>query len=277
MSGFSAKWLALREVADARARNQGLAEAFSARLFSRPQITVVDLGCGTGANLRATAPLLADNQSWTLVDHDSALLTAAAEKLEAWADEGERDGAVLKLQKANKCIAVTLRAADLARDIEGVLDAPVDLVTASALFDLASVDFIRRCVRLVTRQRAAFYTALTYNGIQRWTPRHPADNQLMSAFHRHQLSDKGFGPAAGPTAPAHLADQLRLSGYMVLEGDSPWQLGARDAALVRELVAGFAAAVAQTGKVDAKTLEKWSSVCRTGAEVGHTDTLAFPE
>ena len=33
-------------------------------------ITVVDLGCGTGSNLRATAPLLGPEQHWTLVDYE---------------------------------------------------------------------------------------------------------------------------------------------------------------------------------------------------------------
>jgi len=39
---------------------------------------------------------------------------------------------------------------------------------------------------------------------------------------------------------------------------------------------GFADAVAETGQVDDKTLAAWRAVARTGAFVGHTDTLALP-
>jgi len=157
------------------------------------------------------------------------------------------------------------------------LGAAPDLVTAAAFFDLASPEFIRRLAQAVAARRAVFYTVLTYNGIQHWTPRRPADNQMTAAFNRHQMSDKGFGPSAGPTAPAHLADQFRISGYSVQEGDSPWILDApRDGRLVAELEAGHVQAVAETGQIDEKTLATWRAIRHTGAQTGHIDTLAVP-
>lgn len=73
VSGFDPTWLALREPADHRSRNQDVADALAARFALRDSVNVVDLGCGTGSNLRAMAELLPKNQSWTLVDHDPAL------------------------------------------------------------------------------------------------------------------------------------------------------------------------------------------------------------
>lgn len=277
MSGFSADWLALREAADHRARSRELEQTLSARFQTHDSITVVDLGCGTGSNLRATAPLLPERQSWTLVDYDADLLIAARMTLKAWADSASEDGDALELVEDRRRIRVDFRQADLAQDLDGALGGHADLVTASALFDLASPDFIRRFAAAVAARRSVFYTVLTYNGIQRWVPHRPADNAMASAFHRHQMRDKGLGPSAGPTAPAHLADQFRLSDYTVLEGDSPWKLSApRDAALIAELAKGFAAAVAETGVVDKATIAAWQKVARTGAETGHTDTLAIP-
>lgn len=277
MSGFSADWLALREAADKRARNSGLAQAMAARFATHDHIRVVDLGCGTGSNLRATAPLLPEAQSWVLVDYDPGLLIAARRALNAWADSAEEKGDAIVLRKDRQTIEVGFRVADLARDLEAALGAAADLVTASALFDLASPEFIRRFAAAVAARKSIFYTVLTYNGIQRWTPHRPADNAMAAAFHKHQMRDKGLGPSAGPTAAAHLADQFRLAGYIVQEGDSPWKLSSpRDAALVAELAKGFAQAVAETGAVDARTIEAWSKTSHTGAETGHTDTLAVP-
>ncbi len=278
MSGFNPDWLALREPADVRARNGELAQALAARFIGHEHASVVDLGCGTGSNLRTTSALLPDRQTWRLVDYDPALLAAARAALRRWAEQAE-DGAdgSLVLVKGRARIAVAFTQADLARDLEAALGARADLVTASALFDLCSADFIRRFTAAVAQRRSLFYTVLTYNGIQRWTPHRPADNAMASAFHRHQMTDKGFGPSAGPTAPAHLADQFRLNGYSVSEGDSPWRLEApRDAALIAELAAGFATAVTETGKVDAKTVAEWRKLIRTRAETGHTDMLAIP-
>lgn len=276
MSGFSPEWLALREPIDHRSRNGGLASSLSARFQQRSAVEVVDLGCGTGSNLRATAGLLPDTQSWTLVDLDERLLAAARQALMGWADTSKADGERLVLVKGSRQIAVHFRQADLNAGLDAALGGRPDLVTASALFDLCSPTFIKAFAREVAQRRAVFYTVLTYNGIQRWTPRQPSDSAMIAAFHAHQMTEKGFGPSAGPTAPAHLADAFRVSGYNVLEGDSPWLLGARDQALVAELASGFAGAVRDTGAVDAKAIDAWAKVVHTGAEVGHTDTLAFP-
>ena len=58
MSAFPADWLDLREPVDHRSRNQALAQALARHFDGWRPLTVVDLGCGTGSNLRATAPLL---------------------------------------------------------------------------------------------------------------------------------------------------------------------------------------------------------------------------
>ena len=56
MTGFSADWLTLRELYDARARNPKVLAAVAASLAALPSLTIVDLACGTGSTLRALAP-----------------------------------------------------------------------------------------------------------------------------------------------------------------------------------------------------------------------------
>jgi SAM-dependent methyltransferase len=276
MSGFSYEWLRLREPADIAARNPDIAKAVSARFALRSSLSVADLGCGTGANLRAIAPLLPNSQSWTLIDNDPAVLDAARSELSAWAESADRVGDGLELKKGHATIRVAFKISDLAHHLEDVFASAPDLVTASAFFDLASEAFIRRLARLCAEHRAAFYAALTYNGVQRWNPHRPADNQIASAFHRHQLRDKGFGLAAGPMAAEHLADQFRMHDYLVQEGDSTWVLGRNDRMLIEEYSRGYAMAAGETGLIDAKTLETWIKVQRSSAEIGHTDTFAVP-
>jgi hypothetical protein len=276
MTRFSPEWLDLREAADRRARNSEITNAVAARFALRDELHVLDLGSGTGSNLRATAPLLPNRQVWKLVDRDPHLWEAAKIKLSRWANTTERDGETLHLTKDGRDITVTFANADLAQSTPALLrDAP-HLVTASAFFDLASEGYIRALAKAVVMRGAAFYAALTYNGLQRWTPHRPADNQMVAAFHHHQMRDKGLGPASGPLAAAHLGDQFRLNGYLVLEGESPWQLERADRMLIDELVRGHAVAVTETGAVDAKTIVAWVNVSRAAALVGHTDTFAVP-
>lgn len=204
MSGFSPEWLALREGADHRARDGHLAIRLAEALQKRPTITVVDIGCGTGSNIRATYAALGREQAWTLVDYDPKLLAAARKTLMQWADQGEEHGDGLQLKKSGKTLRVAFRQVDLNADLGAALGDAPDLVTAAALFDLCSAPFIDRFAAEVARRKATFYTTLTYNGVQRWTPAHPADDAMSDAFHAHQKTDKGFGIAAGPDAPARL-------------------------------------------------------------------------
>ncbi len=276
MSGFSPEWLALREASDHRSRDGFLAMALAERLQAKPLVRVVDLGCGTGSNIRATYAALGREQHWTLVDYDARLLSAARETLSKWADGVTPDGERLVLKKSGKTLVVGFRQANLVTDLDLALGREADLVTASALFDLCSAEFIARFAKAVAARRAVFYTVLTYNGIQKWTPPHAADAAMADAFHAHQMTDKGFGLSAGPDAPKALAVSFAACGYSVKEGDSPWLLGRSDQALVDALAPGFAGAVRETGSVPATTIAAWLAVQRRGSEVGHTDTLALP-
>jgi SAM-dependent methyltransferase len=276
MSGFSPEWLALREPADTRARDPDLLAALAAHLAARNALEVVDLGCGTGANIRAIAPVLGQGQRWTLVDYDPTLLAAARVALLDWADETSENGASIVVMKDGLDIAVSFRQADLMQELEAVVGGRPDLVTASALFDLCSVDFIGRLARAVTAEGAGFYTVLTYDGEQSWSPSHPADSDMVAAFNEHQQIDKGFGSAAGPAAPAALALAFRQGGYDVVEAPSPWRIGADEQALIDALAGGFAGAVAEIGRVPPDIVADWLAVRRHESVVGHTDTLALP-
>ncbi|HEY8128203.1 MAG TPA: class I SAM-dependent methyltransferase, partial [Hyphomicrobium sp.] len=132
MSDFSPEWLDLREAADARARNAGIANAVAARFALRSELGVLDLGSGTGSNLRATAPLLPARQKWNLVDRDTSLLDAAKAKLIRWSDRHEENSETLEIEKGGRQISVTFRSADLASDTRALLDEGPQLVTASA-------------------------------------------------------------------------------------------------------------------------------------------------
>jgi len=287
MTGFSPDWLALREPADHAARDPGLVAALSRALPGALQdrapgdpVRVVDLGCGAGSNLRALAPHLGPAQAWTLVDHDPALLAAARARLAAWAERAEEDRDDLVLHRDGARIAVRFCALDLAADPAAALGERPDLVTAAALFDLASEAWIAALAEAVIRCGAVFYTALTYDGAESWSPPHPADAAIHAAFLAHQAGDKGFGPAAGPGATDALSRAFRAHGYAVATAASPWRLGPGDAALLRALAEGTARAAAETGRVAAAEAEAWEALRQapeTTALIGHRDLLALPD
>ena len=111
MTGFSAQWLALREPADHRARDRTLQNKVCEQLANvarteQRAVRLIDLGCGSGSNLRALATSLPEQQHWTLVDYDPLLLAAARAALIAWADEVINDSTSLTLRKNNKILEI---------------------------------------------------------------------------------------------------------------------------------------------------------------------------
>jgi SAM-dependent methyltransferase len=263
VSGFSPEWLRLREPADHRARDRGLARRLAAHLEARESIRLVDLGCGTGSNFRALSPALPPRQHWRLVDHDPALLNAAREEIAKWPD-GSRD--------------ISFEAADLSHDLEQALAPDCDVVTAAALFDLVSEAWLARLVAVLAKRPHAFYTVLIYDGVMEWDPVHPADEPVRAAFNVHQHADKGFGQAAGPDAGAFLVRALERAGFDVRTAPSPWVLTREDLPLILSAAEGIADAARQTGLVAEADITDWlqSRVALTGCTIGHLDILALP-
>lgn len=272
MTGFSAEWLALREPADHAATNARVRAAVAAHFQHHNDVRVVDLGCGAGSNLRGTYAALPKVQHWTLVDHDPALLAAARGAIARWADVVVSDGATLHVMKKRRSLHVSFREADLARGAGDVITAGTDLVTAAALFDLCSAPWIERFVALLAARGLPLFTVLTYDGNDRFDPPHPLDPSLLAAFHQHMSGDKGFGPAAGPSAARVLIAALEASGYRVTSGDSPWVLEG-NSKLAVALATGFAAAVKETGRIDEDAIDTWLAlrVASGTWETGHTD------
>ena len=288
MTGFSIDWLDLREAADQRARDDSLLELASHWLETATAPgtgpTVVDLGAGTGSTLRAFAvnscfsqssqsfqsfqPISTDQASlrWRLVDQDGALLGEAR----------RRHGGSQQLD------TYQLDLTDIAAlPLEGA-----HLVTASALFDLVSADFIDMLATALQSRcqqpQAGVYAALNYDGTTHWSPAHPMDAAVLDAFNRDQQRDKGFGPALGPDAGAYMERQFNSLGFTVFSASSPWLLSGTDSELVEALINGIGDAVAADPALDPAALQDWirfrkANLLTGTCSVGHTDLLALPQ
>lgn len=279
MTGFSAAWLTLREPADRRARSAALDRKVAHALSALPEPRIADLGAGTGASLRALAPLLGPRQHWILIDHDPALADAARAALSSYADVARRDGEDLILDLDGRALRVSFAALELAANPAAALAAQPDLVTASAFFDLVSASWLQRFADAMAQARVSVHAALTCDGKDDWRPPHEADAAIHAAFRQHQGRDKGFGPAAGPDAGAILAAALEEKGYEVHSAESPWQLGSDDADLIAALAAGTAQAARETGEVAVETVAAWEAARRqaTACHIGHVDLFARPK
>lgn len=258
MSGFDPDWLALREPYDHAVRDTGLTKAFVEALGPSPQL--IDLGCGTGSNLRYLAPQLPPTQSWICVDYEPRLLQ------------------VLEGSKPFE-LALETQKLDLARDLESLPIRPGMGVTAAAFLDLTSAAWLDR-LAACCREVAVLMT-LSFDGRMVWVPVDPIDEAVNAAFCRHQRSDKGFGPALGPDAAAQLAERFREFGHDVRLAESDWAFGADDGPILAAMVDGIAAAASEIDSdlpIDAWRARRHREMTSGDLSlvVGHIDLLALP-
>ena len=285
--GFSEIWLSLREPVDHAARDISLTSQLASWACQKQNLRVVELGAGTGSNLRYLLPTLGHHQHWTVFDKDPELIGKLPDLLEPWAVENDCElrlvNADLKLQHARYSATINCKITDLARNLETIAADGMDLITASALLDLTSSQWLDKLAGLISDHQSACLFALNYDGLVHWQPELEADEAVTELLNQHQLSEKGFGKALGPAAGNYLAQRLQHLGRQTAVCASPWRIDSTLKGLQLAIVEGWAkAATEQAGGNTAITriweearvnaINKGQSTLR----VGHNDVLSLP-
>jgi hypothetical protein len=258
-------WLALREPADIAARSAALTQAVVAALPHDRPLRILDLGSGTGSNVRYLSSRLPVPQHWLAVDRDPDLLAEVS---------GPGAGA-------------DCRVDTLCRNL-GSLDDPAlfsgrQLVAASALLDLVSDRWLRELAGCCRISGAAALFTLNYNGRSHCTPVEAEDDAIRDLMNRHQrISDKGFGQAAGPDAVGGAARWFAAAGYQVQREASDWRLTPEQRELQRQLIEGWAQAAEEIAPEQTSMIRGWLArrlahveAGRSHVIVGHEDLAAW--
>jgi hypothetical protein len=309
MSEFSADWLTLREAADARARATDLLDALMltdavARNSPQRQFTeILDLGAGTGANLRYLAPRLGSGQRWRCIDRNPALLASLPHATAAWAHrhedqvdvELERDrlrfagpgwNGQARMVQRDLAFAPSPTAASQSTPQPASFPltlAAGSLMTTSALLDLVCEDWLSALISSARSKGCALLFALSYDGRSTLTPARPEDQAVNQLVNQHQRGDKGFGAALGPTAPDAAESMLAAAGYWWRSANSDWQIGPDEPELQKALIAGWIEAALELGPPARGWLSRWQrtrqaqiETGRLQIQVGHRDLIALP-
>lgn len=287
MSVSLSRWLALREPADFAARSEALTQVAVEAVSPAGVVSVLDLGSGTGSNLRFLADRLPGRQRWLLVDRDPVLLRLVLDRVSAWSAMRGYD----VTPHANGCLVrgagLECRIATQQVDLDRLEDVAIvegrHLVTASALLDLVSERWLRTLARQCRSAGAAALFAITYNGRSACAPAEPEDDLVRQLMNRHQRTDKGLGgAAAGPEAAALAERCFAAEGYGVKRVSSDWVLGPEDDELQRELIEGWVEAAAEIAPDRAAVFSSWKrrrlehvAARRSRITVGHDDLAAW--
>ena len=267
MSESLSRWLALRESADFAARSENLTRLVVERLGALRPLRALDVGTGTGSNIRYLAPRLRVEQQWLAVDKDPQLLAEAADRCVSVAP----------------AIRIDTRQVDLGTSLPSALFDQRHLVTASALLDLVSPSWLDNIASECRRVGACALFTITYNGWNECDPRDMEDNRVFALFNQHQLTDKGLGgAAAGPRGTDVAREAFVRAGFDVRVEPSNWHISPESREFQTALIEGWADAAAEMAPRQREMIEAWKArrlahvdAGRSVIVVGHYDMAAL--
>ena len=194
MHKFENSWLYQREKIDNLSKNLTLVDKINSELKGLDNISILDLGTGTGSNFRfLSKKIMHKNQSWTLMDISSSSLKEAKKNITL----------------NNKIKKVSLKHNDIIKNIKKTNFNKFDLVTGSAFLDIMPDNWFKDFHKL-NHNTKIIYFSINYDGYFKFYPRHTLDNNMLKLFNKDQKSKKdgkveAVGPDCGKIIMSHFS------------------------------------------------------------------------
>ncbi len=281
-------WLAHRYACDAEARNTNVEKKLLAFFAGKKSLSILDAGCGTGANFQYYFEKFPKRQEWTLVDCENHHLESCREILTDFAQKNnyqlEQNEDSLSIKSGKKKATV--------RFVHGILDEvekhadlkKTDLITANALFDLLSYDQFDTFACKLSAYNVCLMATLNYYETS-FLPFSEEDGRFVRYFHTHMTRPQQFGAAMGPNCTEEMLDLLAEHQMVVEQEGSQWHLKRYDATMQHYLLHFFEHAVRDLSLSDCEIndLEAWlgnkKQMCQERQLeiiVDHSDIFAYP-
>ena len=284
--GFSEHWLSLREPADHAARDTDSAQALADWALHEPAVNILELGAGTGSNVRYLMPRLGHEQHWLILDNDSELLGRLPEILKTWCELQEatltHETDHLTISHPGYSATIKTRSIDLAQELDDIDFGAAQLVTASALLDLTAKSWLDKLAEHIVSNRCNCLFALNYNGKIQWQTELDFDQQITQLLNAHQFKNKGFGTALGPAAGNYFADALQALGRDVHTKASDWDIRPQAVPLQHAIIDGWAEAAQEQDSDSSAAIRHWHAARKQMIEqqqstlrVSHVDVLSL--
>jgi hypothetical protein len=224
MTSDYARYLAAKTTVDDRALNRHvLAELRRLMPAGAPQVLEVGAGLGTMvARLMDWGAVGAGE--YILLDADRQLLDCSRRWLCDWAVERGLRNELLPDGLQVGDLRVRLVHAELGRYLQAAHGALADVLIANAVLDLVDVPAVLPGLLRLLVPGGVYWFTINYDGESIFAPGHPADEQVMQAYHRDMDERFRYGRPAGDSRTGRrLFHYLRAAGAPALAaGSSDW-------------------------------------------------------
>ncbi|MCF6507167.1 class I SAM-dependent methyltransferase [Blastococcus sp. MG754426] len=218
------RYLAAKKTVDDRALNsQVLADL--RRLVPPGACRVVEIGAGLGTMVaRLLERQVLSSGEYVLLDVDPQLLRDSRGWLCAWAADRGVGTELLPDGVRLGELRVRLVEAEIGDHLASGGGEPADLLIANAVLDLVDVPAVLPGLLRLVVPGGAYWFTVNFDGETVFQPDHPADDDVLTAYHRTMDQRVRFGRPAGDSRTGrHLFHQLRDAGAPACSvGASDW-------------------------------------------------------
>lgn len=239
---FTVEWLDMRYPFDEAARNKMVESlCLDAIVSEKEKVSIVDIGSGTGANFIYLFPKIAMDQHWVLIELNPELGLRSLERINALATTAgfasDRKDNTLWIDRGEQKIRVDWMKASFLQ-LEQYIDLQsVDLLLASAVFDLLSAPMMRDFLRKLQYYKIPLLSTLNYKNTL-FVHATKSDNFYCQSYNQHMLRKQEFGSSLGPESMSFILKILKEMNAQVVHGESTWRLLPTDTKMMK-LLLGF--------------------------------------
>ncbi|MEM6965192.1 MAG: class I SAM-dependent methyltransferase [Bacteroidota bacterium] len=244
----SIHWHDERFAFDSKARNPKVEQACFHHFFGKNEMTIVDLGAGTGSNCLYFFEKFPGKQNWIFIEKEERISKYALKRLtreastKGYLAHQEHDKLVLKKEEREiKIEYVTGSFLDLVNLVN--LD-KVDLVMASAVFDLISFPQFVASGSVLLEKKLPLLTTLNYAEMN-FDSDDPSDPFFIEKYESYMNRPQAFGKAMGKKCPRILVNFFQKQQAKLEFGSSIWKLEGKPAKGMNNHLLNFIEAATQ--------------------------------
>lgn len=263
---------------DCEARNQTVEQACFHHFYEKNEMTIVDLGSGTGSNCLYFFEKFSSRQNWIFIEQEEKISQYALNRLGIEADkkgyEVTHGNNSIELKKGNRNISIKYITDSFLNLVDLVDLDKVDLVMASAVFDLISFSQFVDFGSVLLEKKLPLLTTLNYAEMN-FNSDKPSDVVFIEKYESFMNRPQEFGKAMGKKCPRILVDFFQKQEATIKYGPSIWKLEGESAQVMNHHLLNFmeSASNQMIDEQDEKMLfQDWITTKRKSVEDGVLDT-----
>ena len=285
---FNSEWLEERFRFDNAARNKRVEAAFFDFISDLENISIVDLGSGTGANFLYFFDKIEINQRWFLIEKDRRFIEPTLERLEYFAAQKgysiQKNHQSLKIQTDSKRAEISLINESFFK-LQDLVDLKnIDVIMAAALFDLLTEKQFETIAALIFSNNIPLLATMNYFDTI-FHLKSESDRKFINSYNDHMRREQLFGRSLGNAIVPFMENYFIKNDIHFLKGSSDWKIKNADFRMQKILLDFIENAVSELldNGEENDLFKKWMLQKRSlsekkllGIRVAHFDFFALP-